>query len=257
MKLTTLLNTHLILKLFLLFSILIAFSCSDDKSNPSTTEPDPLEKVEYNFWDFNGNGENAIDNAPAWETVNILFSDSTLISNGIYENSGENNAEKAVVQVPNLDINKHSIAVRFYAPSSLLNEDWGSKPILVGSRLWRWISVEMSKQGNLSIIGSGNEGFAVPNSTMNVTEINFQFDKFNTLYISWDFENHEIYIALNNDSSIVTTFPTNFKWENYDPEWTLQHYGRGSAFTGEIDYILDANAYLSREEMNVLIGRHH
>lgn len=235
--------------LFLFSTIIIQTSCSEDSTS---TETDPFANIVYNFWDFKGNGSNSISNSPAWETTNIIFGSSTLLSDGIYENSLEPNPEKAVVVLPDFDISKHSLAINFKVPSSIKNGNWGIKPILVAGRLWRWISIEMNKEGNISITFSGENSFLISDSNLNLN-----YDSFNTLFLSWDLINKLVKYSLNDSPEKSYPIPTSFNYQNYDLEWTIQHYGNGTAFTGEIDYILDVNEILSKDEMKELIGRLH
>jgi len=173
---------------------------------------DSLVPLDYNFWNFNGNGINSVSNNN-WATQNIEFSDSTLVSDGVYEYPVNNKeeAEKAIVELENILFSKPSIAVRFITPIS--NWDYSRMPIIVGGRFGRWLKVYAYQNGTIKVTFSGVGSFVVPSSDVVTDNILYNVGEFNTFYLLWDITQYEISLAINDEEARVLSIPEDFTYE--------------------------------------------
>jgi len=218
----------------------------EEVEEPNKYKNYPIEK--YNFWNFNGNGKNYFPNKSNWQTSRIAFSDSTLISDGIYENSGRFDSEKASVYEFFESSDKHSIAIRFKNKrKKKLN------PLLVGGKFYRWIKIHISDKNSIYIQVAGNNNFSLPNEQVKIKNLTLNNNEFNTLFLSWNIKKSIFYIALNNSKPQIINIPKDFKWAKKGRNWTIQDYASGVAFEGELDYFLSVNDYLTRAQMSIII----
>ena len=239
-------------KYIYLLCLSILFSCTVKKNKASfLMESLIIPKNDYEFWDFSKNGKGIIDKGLEWKTRNIKFSDSTLISDGIYENSGRFTSEKAFLFDKNNDLSTKSIAISFKFAKKYPKKN-NILPILVKGQYYRCVRI-LAKENEIIVNVNGNFSFTIPNEDIVMKSIKYNPNVFNTLYLSWNTKKSQFYIALNDDSFQKITIPEDFEWHKCGGNFTIQDYSSGSAFKGEINYLLIANDFLNRRSMKNLI----
>ncbi|WP_157962243.1 PKD domain-containing protein [Winogradskyella aurantiaca] len=217
----------------------------------------PKDNMDYDLWLFEGNGFNENSYHNDWNTSRIEFSDSTLISDGIYENSGDFEAERAIVRTQGLSFETHSLAIKFKP-----NFDWHansprSQPILVGGRSYRWLRINLNKSNKIQLSFNGNVRFSIPNKGLEINNLTIKPDSFNLLYLSWDIPNHKVSIAVNDEEPTIIDIPSDFYFPR---EWrsaknlTIQDYSSGQAFKGEVDFVFSANKCMNPSEINKILN---
>ena len=244
-------------KLATLFLLLFMYtSCGSikEKEDKVIEKLQDLSKTDYNFWSFNGNGKNSIKDKSSWITKRIKFSKNTLISEGIYENSGRFISETAFVNDYSNNFNKGSLAIKFKFKKGYPKRN-DFLPIIVRGKYYRCIRIIATSKNNIKISFNGDTMFSIPNKDININKLKFNKEVFNTLYLSWDITKSLIYIAINNNTPQTIKIPKDFKWEKYGNEWTIQDYSNGTAFKGELDYFFSSNDYINRATMKNLIKK--
>ena len=235
-----------------LICLSILLSCTVKKNKASfLTESLIIPKNDYEFWDFSKNGKGSINKNLEWETRNIKFSDSTLISDGIYENSGRFTSEKAFLLDKNNNLSTKSIAISFKFAKKYPKKN-NTLPILVKGKYYRCVRI-LAKENEIIVKVDGNFSFTIPNEDIVMKRIKYNPNVFNTLYLSWNTEKSQFYVALNDNPFQKITIPADFEWHKCGSNFTIQDYSSGSAFKGEINYLLIANDFLNRRSMKNLI----
>jgi hypothetical protein len=239
--------------ILLCFFILMFTSCGTGKIIKETIDEPliSLKGAKYDLWNFSNNGKSESIEKSEWETRNIMFTDSTLLSDGIYENSGRFTSEKAFIFDKENKLNKKSIAIRFRFKKGYPKKE-NYLPILVKGQYYRCLKV-IASENEIKISVNGNFLFTIPNEDINTKKLKFNSTKFNILYLSWNIDDHLFYVALNNDNPQKISIPKDFKWEKCGKNWTIQDYSNGTAFKGELDYLLLVNEFLNRKSMTKII----
>lgn len=107
------------------------------------------------FWDFDVNGSNAISGGADWDTQNINFEDSLLVSDGFYELDNDPEiAERAFVNLTPFDIGNFTVAIKV-APDNTSGSSY--MPIIVGGRLYRWFIIRLDSTGGLFVEFNNHE----------------------------------------------------------------------------------------------------
>lgn len=208
----------------------------------------------YNMWGFNSNGESLSKNKASWNTRNINYTDSTLVSNGIYENSGRFKSEKAIVYDNFNDFNSHSILIRFKISPTSKSKKY--IPILVRGKYYRNIKI-FCIDNEIKISVNGNFNFTIPNQDIEIKKMNLIKNRFNTLYLAWDINKHVFKVSINNQKEQKIKIPSDFTWNKMENCWTIQDFSNGSAFSGELDYFISINKYISKKEIINFIKSNH
>ena len=218
---------------------------NSDNDDTVGTAPPVESWTDVGFWDFLYVTTNAVSGGSSWDFVNIDYSCTTnIVADGFYQYGGNPGAERGVVQTTLLDRDQFTLGIR-------VNPSAQTNPIIVGGTGYRWLHVAVNNTGTLHVILNNSATTLTTSQPVNVGQ-------WHEIVINIDIATLNVNVYIDSNPPESLSLPGGFAWNfpgSLDNWLSLQNYGNGSAFAGQIDWIYAGNGLLTKDNVNYLVNQ--
>jgi hypothetical protein len=193
---------------------------------------------------FNGNAKDKSKGNAQFELTNTEFKENALYLNGIYEQSFQKNAYRAVCKTPKLNYASFTVALKFKA----IDFAPGKSNLITGG-IARQFGMHRSQAGNLTV-------------TLNNQEISYEIKsatlvkgKWTVVACGFDLPSRKVIVYLEGKKVAEIDLPKDFRLQAVKlgvtkeaPVWSFADYGDGNAFHGLVEELIIYERLLSADE---------